>query len=274
MNSDLIISGGGRNVNLPDFIPDADRRDGLEHIGEFVRPPRARVCQALSKDLTHKFNEGDIVVLPQMEMLAAVKLNENGKPKHEKVDAGESFSFTPVFFWPEWVCWNPREVTNEPAIHERTVDKSNPLVAKCRNRDLWFEPHPTVPEYQRRNVEHLNFLIVPHDGMFIGVPMVVSFSRSEHKAGSQFCALLAMRKGPIYACNFRGSVGYRENESGAWYGIDVVNPEEEPFVQSKELYDYFKAMHQEFKSAHDVELLVVDHEGSDEAAVGGSTGEF
>lgn len=256
--SDLIQT---RNADLPAFIEADDTKLGTELMGEFIRPPRVKVVQALSKALTDQFDAGDTVLLPQRLEIAPVLKNENGKPSHDKSGAGAPWKFVPLFFWPEWVQWNPREVTDEPAIVARTVDRTNPLVAKCRNRDLWSEPHPTKPELNRRNTEHLNFIVMPLEGEIAGTPVVLSFSRSEHRCGSSFASLIKMRKAPLFACVFEASVGYRENTSGEWFGIDVTNPSDgEGFIQDEEAYNTFKDMHLDFVKAHEDQKIQVDLE--------------
>lgn len=271
MSDELILNK--TNENLPTFMQ-PDTTAGTESMGEFIRPPRLRVVQPLSKELTAEFNVGDLVVVPQRIMVVPVKLNDSGKSVQEKSNAGESFRFVPIFFWPEWIQWNSRMITDEPAVLQQTTDKNNPLVVKCRNRDLWEEDHPTKPGIKVRNTEHLNFAIMLLDGSLAGELMVMSFVRSEHKCGTAFAGLIRMRKAPIYGCIFEGSTGYRENPQGEWYGIDVVNPSEDPFVQSKDLYEHFKASHETLLEAHERGMIKVDHDGSEGEPEVQSSNEF
>ncbi len=251
--------------NLPAFMSPDDVDMGTENLAEFIRPPRLRVVQALSKTLKDEFCEGDTVVLPQRVLMAANVLNETGRPSTSKVSAGEKWHFVPLFFWAEWITWNPREITDEDAIVERTTDRNSPLVAKCRDSNLWSEPIPGKLDKNGnplclRHCEHLNFLVMPLDTVMAGTPVCISFSRSEHKVGSSFAALIKMRKAPLFGCIFEASSGYRENPQGAWYGLDVRNPAEDhdSLVSDEDLYNNFKAAHEEFKKAHAANMIVVD----------------
>ncbi len=262
---------------LPAFMQ-KDDVTGTEDLGEFVRPPRIRVVQALSKDLIDTFDNGDVVLLPQKVLVSEVLKNDKKKPKTDKTGAGDPFWFVPLFFWPEWISWNPRELTDLDAIRFRTTDPNDPLVAKCRNRELWYEPHPDKAEVNIRNVEHLNFVIMLMSGEFTGTEAVVSFSRAEHRSGTNLAGLIKMRKAPIFGCVFQISVGFRENPQGQWYGLDVTNPDEKsgfnPFIQNEEVYSGFRKKHEEFKSLHEKSKLEVVHDEDPSEDEPGDSGKF
>src|SRR5690606_29211297 len=131
-----------------------------------------------------QFNVGDVILVPQNVLVAPVKMNDANRPSKE----GSPFLFTPVFFFPEWVAWNPIEARGTlPAIQERTTDPDDPLVARCRNSKLWFDELDLKDDKGnplfRRNTEHLNFIITLLDGDLAGTTCIMSFSRAEHKSG-------------------------------------------------------------------------------------------
>lgn len=244
------------NPNLPAFMQGDDQ--GTENLGQFIIPPRLKVVQKQSGDaFLESFNQGDTILVPQMMTVAPVLLNDSGRPTKE----GETFNFTPLFFFPEWVTWNPLETRGSlAAIRERTTDPNDELVAKCRNNKLWFEQCPEQPELQVRNVEHLNFLVVLLDGELAGTPCILTFARAEHKSGSSFAALIKMRKAPIYGCVFQAKVGFRDNGKGQWYGLDIGNPEgDSGWVEDQEMYERFKQLHLEFKEAHESQRIRPDY---------------
>lgn len=263
----------------PDFLPDGEVK-GLDDAKQFMRPPRLKFIQALTKSpLRDEFNEGDLVLLPQAVLVRPILLNAKGKPEK----AGQMFKFIPIMFYPEWVCWNPREVTTLPAVRDRTTDIKSPISVKARNKNTWFEQCPESPEYSLRYQEHLNFLVMmlndTEPNIAAGVPAVMSFTRSEHKRGSAFLSLIELRRASIFDCQFVGRAGYRENEQGHWYGFDISNPNPEtdgfgPWVESKEMHDTLEALHDEYKEAYENSKLITDYDEELEVDAAASSAEF
>lgn len=256
---DLVVQG--KDSSVPDFIQDDVGPSGLEDLKNYIVPPRIKVVQPLSGTaFKERFSEGDTVLTPSMISIADIIKNENGKPtKH-----GESWEFVPVFFFAEFIAWNPRKLNATlPSIRERSVDPGSALASKCRNRETWFEPCPENVEESIRNTEHLNFIVVPLSGECAGTPCVMSFCRSEMKAGTAFASLAGMRKTKLYGRVFQAQVGWRENIEGEWYGIDVTNPDDEesgPYVTDEAVYNSFKKLHFEMKKAHAAQLIRPDYE--------------
>ena len=179
---------------VPDFMQ-ADGRAGLEDAGRHIRPPRLRVVQAQSKGLKALgFDPGDAVLTPQN--IAVLPFDKTGE---------ERIRFVCIYRYTEYVCWNPREATDLPAIRERSRDHDSALARKCRNQDQWFEVTADLEgrkddkgnQLRVRNQEHLNFLCLLEgvDGLE-DTPVLMSFSRAEHITGSNFLALAMMRKAP------------------------------------------------------------------------------
>lgn len=248
---------------LPDWMRgEADL--GIEDLSQFIVPPRMKVVQKTSlPPFDELFAPGEVCVVPQMVRVAGMAEAKVGQP----------FYFVPLLFFPEWCLCNPIELKGTlPFVRARTLDPSSPMVAKSRNPALWSEPCPDKPEYEMRYVEMLNFVVLLHgDHELAGVPVVMSFSKAEHRSGSNFAALIKMRRAPIYGCQFAGVVGWRQNQKGQWFGIDVVNPPADsgvtPFVIDRELYEKHKALHLELKAAHDESKIRVDYDDAPEGAV-------
>ena len=244
-------------TQLPDFMKDEEVL-GTEDLSQFIIPPRIKVVQKQSgAPFDELFKPGQAVIVPQMIPLADV---ENKK--------GEPFHFVPLFFYPEWCTWNPLEMKGTlPAIRKRTTDPKDPLVAKCRNRELWFETCPENPEGKPlRNVEHLNYIVMLVGGHELdGTPMIMSFSKGEHSSGSNFAALIKMGKAPMYGRHYEAAVAHRpDNPKGAWYGINVTSPSAgsgiTPFVSDLELFQAYKSMHLELKQAHEDGMIQASYE--------------
>lgn len=245
--------------NLPAFMQDVTDF-GIDDLKQYIVPPRLKVVQRISgAPFDDLFNPGDVVACPQLVLVSPVIKNDNGKP----TDQGEPFHFVPLYFFVEWCLWNPLEMKGSlPSIRARTTDPNSDMVIKSRDSKLWELPCPENPEYKCRYVEHLNFLILLiNEHELAGTPMVMSFSRAEHRAGTNFAALIKMRKAPIFGCQFQARAGFRSNNKGNWYGVDVMNPEAvPPFVQDKALFDAYHNIHLELKEAHNNARVVVDYD--------------
>lgn len=236
----------GGPLEVPDFMVEAEHT-GLEELDQFILPARIKIIQPQSgPPYDDLFQNGEVIVAPQMTKVAGMVEAKIGAP----------FFFAPLFFFPEWCLWNPYELkASLPAIRERTTDPSDPLVAKAQDPRLWHEPCPENKEFKCRYVEHLNFIVVLlGDHELADTPLILSFSRGEHRTGSNFCALLKMRKAAIYGCQFQASTGFRLNAKGNWFGLDVTNPSGDsdvtPFCPDQKRFEALQAIHLELKKAH------------------------
>jgi hypothetical protein len=256
--SSLII----KNDNLPDYLQPAMIDTGTEGMGQFIVPPRIKVVQPVSRgEYKDKFSPGDAVLVPQMIRIISLDIDEKNRPKNES----SAVIFTPLFFFPEFCLWNPLEAKgNLPMIRESSFDPTSAVAIKARDAKRRFEACPEMPEKMMRYVEHLNFVVLIHVEGLNMLPAVMSFSRAEHRAGSNFAALCKMRMAPMYGCKFAFRTRYRENDKGQWYGIDVENPPEAvgAFVD-KATFEYTSYQYRELKAAHADRALRVDHEADD-----------
>jgi hypothetical protein len=93
------------------------------------------------------------------------------------------------------------------------------------------------------------------------MPVLMSFSKAEHRAGTNFMALAKMRMAPLYSMKFVFNTVYRTNDKGQWYGIDVSNPEEAvgPWVDDA-TYARLGDLHKELRSAHADKAIQVNHD--------------
>jgi len=252
---------------------------GVEDLSQFVTPPRVKIVQKqASAMLLERFTPGDVIIVPQQVLVAPIARNEKGKV----LDTGVPFFFTPVFFFPEWCLWNPIKMKGSlPAIRERSLDPKSPIAVKSKSVATWKEPCPENRECDCRYVEHLNFVCVlaSDEHELAGTPIVLSFSRAEHKSGSNLASLIKLRRAPIYGCQFMGVVGHRTNSQGDWFGIDAVNPAGDsgitPFVMDETRFKALAALHEEMRTAHESAKIRVDYdEAEEEAPTADSKGEF
>jgi len=263
--------------DMPDWMK-GEQVTGTETLGRYIVPPRVKIIQPLTRaPLIEQFDPGAAIIVPQAVLIADVARADNGRPQR----MGTPFFATPVLFYPEWVAWNPLETRGSlPAVRGRTMDPNSQLAAKARDSALWAEPCPEMPEKNIRYCEHLNFILVLYGIEAVGMtPVVVSFSRGEHRTGTNFAALIKMRKASIFGGVYQFTAGWRENVKGQWFGFDVGNPSAEssvsPWVQDHELFKALEALHNQYSEAYTAGLVQADYDdGSDDTPVDAAPGEF
>lgn len=244
---------------------------GIEELNNFIIPPRLKVVQPTSK-VPEGIMPGDVLLMPQGLKVIGLSINEKGFVGR----TSDKVIFTPLFFFPEWVAWNPLEVKGqEPAVIASSYDRGSDIAMRARDPKMRKQPHPTAKRNdgsaaQISYVEHLNFIVLLHSEGFNVIPALMSFSRSEHRHGTNFAALIKMRQAPLYACKFAFNVGYRENDKGRWYGLDITNPTEEqgPWV-SEEMFHVTQRHYEELKKAHEANSIRVDHDFDDSDTLDG-----
>jgi len=232
-------------INPPEFIKQGI---GLEGIGEYVVPPRMKIVQKQAGEvILGKFSVGDVIAVPDMFPLYEPTRDDRGRLIEEEIIG---LRFIPVFFFPEWVLWNPYELKSSlPATAGRTFDPSDPIAVKARNPALRSEPFPGKEKLFLRYCEHLNFIVALQNHPFES-HIILSFARAEHFAGRQFCNLLKMRKAAIFGNVFEMRLNHRTNGQGDWWGFDITNPDANPWV-SKEEYVKFNTAHEELTRLKD-----------------------
>ncbi|UOF80082.1 hypothetical protein [Caudoviricetes sp.] len=250
---------------VPEFLTGFVENDqSLEGIVERRVVPRVKVIQQMSDTkLKQQHGEGS-AVLPQ----AGLKI----------ANAGESFLFVPIFFFPEWIKWGDRRDPNTQAIQERTFDPNSPVARRAQNADERYEDYGPSPKkndrpLQFRYVEHLNFVGLLYGANDERLPVVISFSRGEHYAGRNFCTAISMRRvgkaiAPLWSQVWKMTVNLRERDGNKWFGIDVSNPDEgtSPWIREDEAAE-FRQQWELFRDLHKQNLVEVDRTGEVEEEV-------
>jgi hypothetical protein len=261
---DAVTAAAIRQRGVADQLPAHMQQStgaGAETLRQFIRPPRVKVVQKTAQaPINEHFNTGDIILVPNMFRLAEMEYGSDHKPKQE----GPSLKFVPLFFFPEWIAWNPIEWKGtQPAVHERSTDPRSAVAVRAKTQNNRSEVVGKVDgkDIFRNYCEHLNFVV-----KFIGEeapdePCVMSFSRASHKHGSNFARILHQRKADIFGCVFEGFAKFEANAKGDWYAINVANPADGgAWVTDEAAYENYKEAHLELKSAHEAGLIDVDHD--------------
>lgn len=256
---------------VPDHVRDDAGQGSMSLLKQYIVPPRIKIVQPQAKaPFSELFKEADLVVMPVMKRLWGGYDHQNQVP---------AFHFVPILFWPEWVSWNPYG-SNLPAIRDRSFSRTSEIALKARNPDTRQELCKEYPKHLDgkdayvKHQEHLNYLIlVLGDGEFADLPLIMSFSSGEHRAGTNFNALVQSRRTKsLYGCQFSATVRRRENKVGKWYGIDIDNPAEgsgvDPFVMDRERYEQLGRLHTEYASYMRDDLIQTQYD--DEGVVEGT----
>lgn len=246
----------------PDFLtPDVtDVDSSMSMLGSFIRPPRIKIIQGQAKKpFNELFKPGDLCAVPMLRPIFT-----GYQSRAENV----AFHFVPIFFYPEWVSWNPYGTDLKPVI-ARSLDPKSEIAIKSRKEDLRKEPckeRPTLPDGKPAfisHLEHLNFviMILPENEM-AGLPIVMTFASGEHRSGTNFASLVKQRKSRyLHGLQFVAKVGQRENKTGTWYGIDIDNPTTiPPYVQDRATFEQYHAIYEEFKTYYEERRLEVDYD--------------
>lgn len=242
--------------DAPDFMQ-ADAGVGLKQIASKVRPPFLKIVQKQSSDeLINEFGIGTMITTPDRVAVT---------------DAENPVRVVVVYMFTEYLKLSGIALKGqEPMIADRSIDPSSKLAQMCENRATWYEDHPKYPgekDYAYRNCTALNFLLMfQEEHLQFGLPVALSFSRGSYGRGQSFCNLISMRKNkPPFGCVFQLSVDpvVASNSKGEWRRPLIENPPERPWVESREEYDAYKAMHSNFEELYRANQLVVDPDDDD-----------
>ena len=248
-------------IERPSFLPavDSDKvRDVNATLNQYCQPPRLKVIQAMSGEpFKPPFIDKDVIVIPQM-----LKIGDPASP----------FSFTPIFFFPSWACWNPIKMKGQlPAVREFTFDENSQLARKCKN--FVKEPCPENGEYQLRYCEHLNYYIMVHGVEEVGdIPIVAPFVRGEVKSAKNLIGLIQTRKSPMYACRFLGIPVDHKGKEGSWYGLDFANADQMWVDEAS--YNKYEKLHTDLRDLVEARKVVIDHDDSDVVEVDTTDSDF
>lgn len=163
--------------------------------------PRVKLMQPLSPELKdcRELRPGMIINSLTKEELPAV--------------------FTPIFYWKEWLRFNPRDKDKpgynsefEPgALMWRTRDAADERVKEAE-----FGPNGEPP----LALSTLNFFSV-FEGT--GMPVILSFTKTSYKAGKNLLSLAKLRGGDMFSRKYKLTVKEESNAKGDYYVL-VVNP--------------------------------------------------
>lgn len=240
----------GELIERPNFIPSADSEATQEDnalMNQYCQPPRIKIIQAMSQaPFKPPFKEKDVIVVPQMIKVAG---------------EGEPFTFTPIYFFPTWACWNPIKMRAQlPAVREFTFDSKDPIAQKARK--FVYEPCPENPEYKLRYCEHLNFYYVIHGVPDLkNIPLIHSFFRGEYKTGQALIGLIQTRNAPKYSCRLQGIPTDHIGKEGTWAGLDIVNDSQ--LWVTEEEFNRYRKLAESIKALVDTRSVEINYDDSD-----------
>lgn len=230
--------------------------EGMEFIDPYDQPLYAKIVQSLSGEpYKPPYQDGDYIVTPD---------------NRKVISMGESFHFTPVFAFTEYICRNPvLEIPGLEFIEAKTRDPESDIAKRALSRDENVNKirHPQSPEGKDCFQEYLKvacYVIFLHDhNEEIGnVPIIHSFMKGEAKYGEAFKRLIKARKTPaLYSCRFQATTSLHTGKgSKKWFGTDIINPEDnQPYVTADEL-EVYRELYLQCKKAFEDEGLNVNYD--------------
>ena len=240
-------------IERPSFLPSVDSdvvREDNSLMNQYCKPPRLKIVQALTAEpFKPPFTDKDAVVIPQM-----IKVGGDGEP----------FSFTPIYFFPSWACWNPLKMkATLPAIREWSTDPNTEVARKARK--FIKEPCPENAELQLRYCEHHSWYCMIHDVEDLkDLPVIFPFVRGGISASQNLIGLIQTRKSPKYACRFQAIVADHKGKEGNWYGFDFIN--DNPLWVEEDSYNKYRKLAEDLKKLVDTQQVEIDHGDSDVAS--------
>ena len=185
--------------------------------------PRASLLPAMSTDnrgFEEEVDQADLII-PRVKLL---QTNSPELKEYHDLRAGMLINsltkevlpatFVPVFYYKEWMRFNPREKEKRGFMPEhkpgaliwRTRDAQDPrIITECA-----FGPAGKKP----LAITMLNFFsIFEGDSM----PVIVSFSVTSYKAGKNLLSLAKLRGGAMFSRRYKLSAKEEYNEKGDYY---------------------------------------------------------
>jgi hypothetical protein len=248
---------------VPDFMK-VEGDTSTDAVQQYIRPSRIKVVQSLSDDEVKKtFGVGSVILSPANILIRKVKRDSNGEPM---LGATEPIRFTPIFMFTEFCTWNPIAAKgSRPPVIARSFDPKSDIAQKARDFKSRTERHPENSDWEVTHCEHINFIIRLLDfSDEFDEACLLTFSRGEFKAGTDFASLIKMRRGvPLYGSVYELNLVQRKNAKGSWLGLDVSNPVENPYVNEAQ-FAQFKEEYEFFKEKHAAAQIQPDYEPYDE----------
>lgn len=250
---------------VPTYLQTYQDDKSNELLKQYITPPRLKMVQPTSQaPFNDLFKQGDLILLPVMQKIA----------EHTREEKQAAFTMTPVMFFPEWCCWNPISTKGTlKGVRSRSFDRQSPEAIKARNPALRkSEICPEVPTDRGgkanylRYLEHLNYLFIIHGNEeYADMAIAITFASGEHRAGTNFNALITQRRAPLWSMNFQAVIRRRTNDQGFWYGVDFENPD--PSICAAWIdpgaAPRFEALHKRLREQYEEQLIQVDYEDNE-----------
>ena len=202
--------------SIPSYLQqyEGDLAPGQEALSEYTSLQYLKIVADMSKELKKEgFREGTVLLMPAKEVIA---------------EPGDSFTFVPLFFYPQAELRNP--IACEPFVLERTIESTSELMlrARSRNPEERTIQSPTHPDKIATYTELMCFVIQITSGPCEGSICIATFSKGEFKTGKALATLIRQRGAriPMFAMQFTAKCGEHRNTEHTWWGLNFNNPQE------------------------------------------------
>jgi hypothetical protein len=230
-------------LQVPEWLAAATqgKSSGTEELKNLIIPPKLLVRQqtAANQDLIQRTDivVGDMFIMPDMRKVFSFA---------EKIPV----KVTPIHFYREWTLENPHGM--KPRRVAQTFDANNVIAINAMNADkrqgrqVGMTPQGQ-PAYQS-HVQYMNYLCVLHIADAPLMPVLVSFSRTGILDAMKWNTLITGRsQQPLWSCVFNLTTSIRQGNGNTWFGIDVSNCVEQPWITPEQV-PIMESLHNEFKT--------------------------
>lgn len=253
----------------PSFL-DERPVEGVEEMSKYITYPRLKLIQKMAnRETLDKFDIGSMVLMPDGIVVAPIAKDARGRSEKESAP----LRFVPIAFFEQWCTWGDiKDRAKGSPILDSTTDPNHPIAIKARNKDTREEIRGSGDDQKKiRHVEHLNFLVkIHHEGNPAdGQLAMLSFARGSHRDGRNLAKLIKMRRTSPFYCVFEMKTKFIERDGNDWYVPSIDNPTEgSAWIESKEIADQMKEMHESAMALIKSNRINVVHDGEEDTDSG------
>lgn len=266
--TNLALAKGSENLPAHLQLQPGEESMGLKLLNQYRIPPRLKIVQGQSKpELKQEFPEGSVICMPQKLPVAAMVFDEATK---RFAPNSVPFTFTPLFFFVEYFCFNPIKLSHLTAIRDRSIDPKSAVARAAKKKETREQVCPDDKEGKEmmRFREALTFCIHITDVEALwGVPVTMSFMGGEYGTGQRFIGDIGLRHNPyIFGNVFQAFTALRNKDNNWWYGYNTTAPAPgtvSQWVEDADVFNWYKEEHLTLQQAYDDNMLMTDIDDDD-----------
>lgn len=247
----LAVPGISGPLVAPAFLDQYAEEGSTESAAYVGRFPFLKIVQSTSaRELKDEHGEGAVIYGNEGTLVAP-----RGKP----------FIFIPLLFYPTWEKRSDVNDTNSPVIVEQYFTPQNPIVHRCKSRDLREEPYGNGLVYKYSEV--LNFAVLIDavadggDQRAAGQFAILSMLRGGYYQGQKLNYRIARERltssgkpAPIYCNRFAAETFDDQSMAKPFWNLRFSDPEA-PFITDPDRVAVLRQAHMDLVKLHAANAL-------------------